>query len=174
MIEFRELNPEEWKGFELSFTYKTDGYYSFMVQQWNFRLNFHPFEKCIQKNFKDMLFRDWLEKPAAYGAFFQQKLVGVVEYTLETWNNRLRITNLLVWEEFRQQGIGSLLMKKVLDEAVKNKVRMAVLETQTCNRGAIDFYIKAGFRPIGFDLFAYANDDPENQEVRLEMGKKLV
>ena len=31
----------------------------------------------------------------------------------------------------------------------------------------------AGFKIIGFDLFAYSNTDLERHEVRLEMGKVL-
>ena len=50
---------------------------------------------------------------------------------------------------------------------------MAVLETQTCNERAIAFYRKMGFEIIGFDLYAYTNQDPERHEVRLEMGLKL-
>ena len=53
-------------------------------------------------------------------------------------------------------------------------MRMAVLETQTCNERAIAFYRKCGFQVIGFDLYAYTNHDPEAHEVRLEMGKKLT
>ena len=51
--------------------------------------------------------------------------------------------------------------------------RMIVLETQTCNEAAIKFYRKCGYSVIGFDMYAYTNDDPERKEVRIEMGKKL-
>ena len=50
---------------------------------------------------------------------------------------------------------------------------MIVLETQSCNENAIALYRKIGFEMIGFDLYAYSNDDPERHEVRFEMGKKL-
>ena len=50
---------------------------------------------------------------------------------------------------------------------------MIVLETQSCNKNAIAFYRKNGFEIIGFDLYAYSNDDQERHEVRLEMRKKL-
>lgn len=50
---------------------------------------------------------------------------------------------------------------------------MIVLETQTCNESAIAFYKKNGFEIIGFDLYSYSNTDPENHEVRIEMGRKL-
>ena len=50
---------------------------------------------------------------------------------------------------------------------------MIVLETQTCNEKAINFYLRNGFSLIGFDLYSYTNSDPERKEVRIEMGKKL-
>ena len=52
--------------------------------------------------------------------------------------------------------------------------RMAVLETQSCNERAIAFYRKQGFEIMGFDLYAYSNEDPQRHEVRIEMGKKLA
>ena len=38
---------------------------------------------------------------------------------------------------------------------------MIVLETQSCNKKAIDFYVKHGFSLIGLDMYAYSNEDPE-------------
>lgn len=50
---------------------------------------------------------------------------------------------------------------------------MAVLETQSYNYKAISFYKKNGFEIIGFDRYAYSNEDPEDHNMRIEMGKKL-
>ncbi len=38
---------------------------------------------------------------------------------------------------------------------------MIVLESQSCNKKAIDFYTKHGFSLIGLDMYAYSNEDPE-------------
>lgn len=64
-------------------------------------------------------------------------------------------------------------MYSIYKEAVKSGARMIVLETQSCNKKAIDFYMKHGFSLIGLDMYAYSNEDPEKHEVRLEMGKRL-
>lgn len=64
-------------------------------------------------------------------------------------------------------------METILKEAKASGVRMAVLETQSCNENAIAFYQKNGFEIIGFDLYSYSNTDPERHEIRIEMGKKL-
>ncbi len=50
---------------------------------------------------------------------------------------------------------------------------MLVLETQSCNAPAIDFYVKNGFILIGFDSTAYSNEDVVKKEVRIEMGLAL-
>jgi ribosomal protein S18 acetylase RimI-like enzyme len=57
--------------------------------------------------------------------------------------------------------------------ARQKKARMLVLETQSCNASAIEFYIKQGFDLIGFDLAAYSNEDVKRREVRLEFGLPL-
>ena len=93
---------------------------------------------------------------------------------METWNNRFRITNIVVFDqEQRQSGIGTALLSAILSEAERTNARMAVLETQSYNFKAISFYKKHGFEIIGFDLFAYSNDAIEKHNIRIEMGKKL-
>lgn len=65
-------------------------------------------------------------------------------------------------------------MNTILLEAKQSGARMVVLETQTCNENAIEFYRKNGFDIIGFDLYAYTNSDPERHEIRIEMGRNLT
>lgn len=73
----------------------------------------------------------------------------------------------------RGSSVGTVLLDAIQEAAAASGTRMIVLETQSCNENAIAFYRKNGFEMIGFDLYAYSNDDPERHEVRLEMGKKL-
>lgn len=73
----------------------------------------------------------------------------------------------------RGSRVGTVLLDAIQEAAAASGARMIVLETQSCNENAIAFYRKNGFEIIGFDLYAYSNDDPERHEVRLEMGKKL-
>ena len=100
-------------------------------------------------------------------------MLGFVEGFHEKWNNRCRISNIHILEGNRGRGTGSALMQAILAVARESGARMAVLEPQTCNERAIAFYRKMGFEIIGFDLYAYTNQDPERHEVRLEMGLKL-
>lgn len=119
-------------------------------------------------------FSEWLENPAAFGAFEDGKLIGFVEGSPETWNNRFRISNICIFDHTKRScGIGTMLMDAIQKTAASSGARMIVLETQSCNENAITFYKKNGFSIIGFDLYAYSNTDPARHEVRIEMGKKL-
>jgi ribosomal protein S18 acetylase RimI-like enzyme len=64
-------------------------------------------------------------------------------------------------------------MQHAIKLAKEKGARMLVLETQSCNVKAIQFYLKHGYKLIGFDTAAYSNQDIEKKEVRLELGLKL-
>ena len=173
-IVVRELERARWQGRTLTFDYTTDGYFDFDVHDKNFAMVYKPFAEARHKSFTDTLFADWPEAPTAYGAFRGSgDLAGVIEGSIEGWNNRFRISNLLVLEGARGHGVGELLMARMLDRARETGARMAVPETQSCNVRAIGFYERCGFSVIGFDLFAYSNNDVEKGEVRVEMGRRL-
>jgi len=85
----------------------------------------------------------------------------------------LRITNILIQPEYRDLGYGSTLMHLAKKIGQEEGMRELILETQSCNLKAIDFYLKHGFTVVGIDLSAYTNQDVESKEVRLEMGCAL-
>ena len=156
-MEIRRLAPKIYAGKRFTARYQTNGYYEITAAEGGFRIAYTPFEA-----------------PAAFGAFEQERLLGFVEGSIESWNSRFRISNLCVFDKAaRGQGIGSMLMARITEAARARGARMLVLETQSCNEAAIAFYRKNGFSVIGFDLYAYSNADPERREVRIEMGKKL-
>ena len=93
---------------------------------------------------------------------------------LEEWNNRYRISNICVFDSgLRSKGAGTALLENILEDADKSGARMAVLETQSYNSKAISFYKKNGFEIIGFDIYAYSNNGPEEHNMRIEMGNLI-
>ena len=56
------------------------------------------------------------------------------------------------------------------EAAVREKMRMVILETQSCNVAAIDFYRSQGMDLVGVLTCDYSNNDMERKEVRFEMG----
>lgn len=169
------LDKKAYAGKKFTARYTTNGYYDIGASECGFPMKYVPFEEPVERFFEDEFFGEWLEDPVAFGVFEDGCLLGFAEGSPETWNRRFRISNLCVFDRARRnQGIGTVLMERITEEAKFSGARMIVLETQSCNENAIAFYKKNGFDIIGFDLYSYSNTDPERHEVRIEMGKKLI
>lgn len=170
MIEIKVLDKDLFKGYHLKFEYDSLAYYKVSVLDYGFKLDLIKRKQAKVISFEDYLVKEHLEDSIILGAYINEKLVGVVEASIESWNNRFRVYNILVEKEFRNLSVGSKLLLKLIEIAKVKKCRMVVLETQTCNVNAINFYQKHGFQIIGLDLFAYSNQDVNENGVRLEMG----
>jgi GNAT superfamily N-acetyltransferase len=157
--------------------YVTDSYYELSVKRqsdaWKIELYLKPLEKPQEKRYKGRLFEEQVEEPRAFAAILNGEQVGWVELGYHKWNNRMRVWEFLVKEGFRRKGIGAALMKHAVEVAKQKRARMLVLETQSCDVPAIEFYLKQGFDLVGFDLAAYSNEDIKRKEVRLEFGLAL-
>jgi GNAT superfamily N-acetyltransferase len=162
---------------ELRSRYSTSHYYDISVRGglgfWKIDLTLKPLGKTLEKDYRGRLFEDHVEEPRVFAAVQGNMQVGWVELGYNRWNNRMRVWEFLVEEEFRRKGIGTRLMKHAVKIAKEKGARMLVLETQTCDVPAISFYLKFGFDLIGFDTAAYSNEDVEKMEVRLELGLRL-
>jgi ribosomal protein S18 acetylase RimI-like enzyme len=170
----KELLKSDYEGYPLTFSYTTSFYYEVVIQgsidHCQIELNKKPFDHEITKSFDAKLFEPYYENAVAFGIFDEDILAAIIEVNKEDWSNRLRITELLVLEEYRRQGYGHRLMEKVKDYANQTGVRAIILETQSRNSKAIAYYLKEGFTIIGLDTICYGNKDIENKEVRLEFG----
>ena len=174
MIRIKKLDYDVMKGKVYHAEIHSDRYLSIEPQGEGFLIKWKTSNPELVRSISDSILSDWLENPAAYGAFEDDALVGFVEGFLEAWNNRYRITNICVLDSSkRRRGIGQMLLSKILADAKESGARMAVLETQSFNARAISFYKKNGFEIIGFDRYAYSNHGPEEKNMRIEMGKIL-
>ena len=168
-MDIKLLDKAAYAGRKFTARYQTAGYYDIRPSGQGFQLAYVPFDAPEERSFDDTFYGDWLEDPIAYGAFEGERLIGFVEGSMETWNNRFRISNICVFEDAaRGSGVGTRLMAAIQQEAATRRARMIILETQTCNENAISFYKKNGFDIIGFDLYSYSNTDPERHEVRID------
>lgn len=169
------LDEKIYKGKKLINKYTTEYFYDVEIKENEQGFGFHLTKKSLnkvrEKQFEDIFLSDWLENPKLFGAIENGKVLGYLELSHEQWNNRMRIANIAVEEDYRGKGIGKALMEKAYSVAYEEKARMLILETQSCNHKAISFYKSCGYSVIGFDLFAYTNTDIENKEFRIEMGK---
>ena len=121
-------------------------------------------------DFPDKLYEDFRENAYAWGVLVQDELVAAIETVPESWSKRLRITELWVSEKYQKQGIGHALITVAKEQARRERRRAIILETQSCNVNAIDFYQHEGFQLIGLDTCCYKNNDLQRKEVRLEFG----
>lgn len=172
-MRIAELPREQYEGYQLVFTYDSKAYYDLRLRTSEnvFALEFVR-TPCapIHKEFVDHLFAPYWDDARAFGLWDGNQLLAVMEVTPETWNNRLRITNLFVQEGYRRRGLGTLMMTKAREIARSQRRRALILETQSCNSAAISFYLNQGLTFMGFNACEYSNEDVARHEVRIEMG----
>jgi ribosomal protein S18 acetylase RimI-like enzyme len=157
--------------------YVTDSYYDLLItcekEAWKMELSLKPFEKPLEKGYEGRFFEAHIEEPRVFAAVLDGQQEGWIELGYDKWNNRMRVWEFLVREQYRGKGVGTALIRYAVEIARQKTARMLVLETQSCNVPAIKFYSKQGFGFIGFDLAAYSNEDIKRKEIRLEFGLKL-
>lgn len=173
------LPKDKWKGTIIPITYTTDQYYDVSVNQVEngFRIEIDK-KKFItpithtpkEYDYHDRLYQDHRENAYAWGVCDKGELVAAMETDQEIWSNRLRITELWVSEAFQKKGIGHTLIEIAKEQARRERRRAVILETQSCNVNAVDFYLHEGFQLIGMDTCCYKNNDLQRKEVRLEFG----
>lgn len=180
------LPKEQWEGTTIPMRYTTDQYYDVTVSEtgdgYGVKLEKRRFKEPVshypeEYDFPDKLYQPYWEKACAWGIVADgengKELFACIETCPEEWSNRLIVTELWVHEDFRRQGIGHELMAVAKEQAVLEHRRAVILETQSCNVGAIAFYQKEGFELAGFDSCCYSNRDPERKEVRIDMAYLL-
>lgn len=177
------LPPEKWRGFPIPMRYTTEEYYDVISERgedgWRIRLEKKRFDVPVthtpeEYDFPDKLYEDYRTGAKAWGILSENgELLACIETCPEEWSNRLIVAEMWVTEEFRRRGIGHRLMAMAKKRATEEGRRAILLETQSCNTGAIAFYESEGFSLMGYDLCAYSNRDAARREVRLNMGLLL-
>jgi len=174
-LDIRPLAPES-PEYKATYTvrYLTKGYWDLSYREEgktaSFFLRLKRFPAPVEKTFDFTLAPEYFRPCEVLGIYENGVLAGLIEIHKEDWNNRMRITELLVFEPFRGKGLGGELLEAAKAKAREAGCRGMVLETQSCNVAAIACYKKHGFRFIGLDATCYGNDDVGKREVRLEMG----
>jgi ribosomal protein S18 acetylase RimI-like enzyme len=173
-----ELKKEDYKNVKLCYRYVSDKYYKVIYSQnkygWNIQFKLTEAVKNIKKDYEEPLLEDWMEEESEggcqiFGIEDDGNIVGWLTIGKESWSDRLRIFELLIIEEYRDKGYGKLLVQKAEEVAKEKGCYCVILETQTDNYNAIEFYKKCGFKLFGCDLNCYQYNDIERNAVRIEM-----
>ena len=96
-----------------------------------------------------------------------QRIVGVLDLTIEPWRNAAWIWNLMLDVDVRRMGLGRRLVDHSIEWARYRKLRAVMLETQTNNVPACRFYHKMGFQLVGVNDAFYTNFDYQRDEISL-------
>ena len=168
------LSRSDYEYFELHYTYVSNEHYvpRFSENKNGFSFSFQRELLPVPYHHEsyDAMCSDWKDsEPFAVFEKENSEPAGYMELWTEEWNARLRICNLLISEPFRRRGFGKALIEKAISIAAERGLRCVILETQSCNAPAIDFYRKCGFGFAGTNLYFYSNDDIHEDEVMLEM-----
>lgn len=73
--------------------------------------------------------------------------------------DQMEITNIVVKKDYRKNGIGNILLNKLISLAKENKKTKIILEVNENNISAIKLYEKNGFKKYGLRKRYYNNTD---------------
>ena len=174
-MTIRELEKEKWEDYEVYFSDYADASFGIKVIDENgFKVNICKEKlnerKCVRYPMR--LFKNGYSDVQAFGVFNDDKLVGGIEFGIETWkqNPRLYITLLWVDESHRRMGVAASLVNIAKERAKNENFRAVFVETWSRNEHAVAFYLSQGFKLIGFDSCWKSNEDAEKYEALLKLG----
>ncbi len=125
---------------------------SFQSGKWSFEEKL--FDETKEIRFPDDKL-DWSryinqEDKALFLAYQNNNCIGQIRI-IKDWNRFCYIENIATKKEFREYGIGKLLLTKAEEWAKQRKLIGISLEAQDSNLGACRFYVKQGFILGGVD-----------------------
>ena len=175
MVEIKRLDKAQLQDRVNIFEYESPGHYKVEIQPkkdgWTIDFTKQNFQQTFKKwDDTDKIIQPYKGDSEIYGAFIDEKETGLIQFEYQPHNKSVRVWDIDVWKEFQNHGVGTALMEKCISRARECGARRIVLEVQSSNLKAINFYKKIGFDLIGLDASHYHNDDIDRSEVRLEMA----
>ena len=98
-----------------------------------------------------------LEFSNFFVAIEDREIAGYI--CLWTVSDEGHLTNITVKEKFRRKGLGSRLMKYIIDISYAMKIKKMFLEVRASNFPALSLYGKFGFKKIDVRKKYYSNSD---------------
>ncbi len=179
-LEIRRIPNKELADRTTVFSYESDHHYRVIIYErndgdgWSIDLKRERFPQTFVKNdSSDKLVHDFKGDSEIYLAYVDGEEAGQLQIEFQDYNKSMRVWDIDIWSDFQRKGIGKALMDLCKKRANDQNARRIVLEVQSSNSKAIDFYKAMGFKLIGFDGSHYNNDDMTRGEVRLEMAIHL-
>ena len=175
----KKMQFEDLEGLKSPFTYESPFFYDIILKKkpndlgWSIDLTKKPFDPPFHKYGEEIIADAYKSKAHFYSAYLknsdESQKIGWICVDHFSWNKTSRLWDIDISLPCRHQGFGTELMDFIKKICKENGSRAIVLECQSSNYLAIQFYLKMGFQLGGIDSIAYTNEDIEKHEVRLEM-----
>lgn len=117
-------------------------------------------QKCFEDAYSETLLKADLENQNRHKffAYFDNELVGYINF--EKTFDEINLFKICVLEEFREYGIATKLMQKMIEFFENDKnLKSIFLEVDSANKSAIKLYEKFGFKQISSRKKYYKNGD---------------
>ena len=116
--------------------------------------NLKEIEPLLQKYFKSYKTNDPYEKVIIYS---KEEIIGILSYSIIY--ERGEINYIVTIPEYRNQGIGTALLKKALEDIKELGCTTVSLEVEETNQSAIQLYKSKGFEIKATRKKYYGNHD---------------
>ncbi len=115
-------------------------------------------KKCFDNPYSETLLKNDLlnEKRKSFFAYYNDEPIGYINF--EVILDEIELYRICVLEEFRQYGIGTKLMNKMVEYFNENNCKKIFLEVDKENFGAIKLYENFGFKKVAERKNYYQNN----------------
>lgn len=144
----------------------TDGQIDFTVKQipgYTKSYSDPPFEDAEEENYSD-----YIDSPdqIVYLAYIENRTAGRIVLK-RNWNNYALVEDIVVDKNYRGYGIGRKLIEQAKRWAHDGGMAGIMLETQSNNVKACEFYRNCGFVIGGFDFLLYRGIHKHSDEIAI-------
>lgn len=122
-----------------------------MAKIFKAEFNKKPYNESWTEKTSEIKIKHYLNNCKIRVAIVDEKIIGLVAYSIEPWynGNWIRINEVVIEDKFQGAGIGKRLIMDVEQEAKNHGVKTLILETYRIS-GGYGFYKKLNFKESGW------------------------
>ncbi len=116
-------------------------------------------------------FENCLSNSTVFGAYHQNKIVGLATLTQEIgakFSHKAHLSSVFIEPAFQQKGIASVLLRTVIQYSQQH-VEQILLTVANDNKPALILYEKLGFQSYGVELKALKDKDGYIDEILMKL-----
>ena len=116
-------------------------------------------------------FENCLSNSTVFGAYHQNKIVGIATLTQEIgakFSHKAHLSSVFIEPAFQQKGIASVLLRSVIQYSQQH-VEQILLTVANDNKPALILYEKLGFQSYGVELKALKDKDGYIDEILMKL-----